>query len=39
MVVQGSTLKALNGYRKWKAEIIKLKGLLDSYISESENEA
>ena len=36
-VVLRSVLKALGGYREWKAKIIELKRFLDSYISESEN--
>ena len=33
-IVQGSALKALDGYREWKAKIIELKVLLDNYVSE-----
>ena len=33
-IVQGSALKALDGYRQWKAKIIELKGPLDIYVSE-----
>ena len=36
-VVRGSALKALGGYRQWKAKIIELTCFQDNYTSESEN--
>ncbi len=36
-VVRGSALKALGGYRQWKAKIIELTCFQDNYTSESES--